>query len=202
MSADASMSAAIRVGDHLALDFLNTVASPQGEPVEWIGDGRDLVAWLTGAGVLSAVDGARLIDLNSTELLDAVARDARALRERFRDLVVKLKGKAPLDAASVERLNAILTRHPAHLRLASSLRGAKLTSERSWREPGELLAPIAEAMADLIAHGDFSLVRKCENPPCTLWFYDRTKGHKRRWCSQAMCGNRAKVAAFRARQKK
>lgn len=196
------MSPAIRIGDHLALDFLNTIAAPQGEPVEWIGDGRGLVVWLTGAGVLSAVDGARLIDLNSTELLNAVARDARALREWFRELVIKLKRKAPLDAASVERLNAILTRHPAHLRLASSLRGAELTSERSWREPDELLAPIAEAMADLIAHGDFSLVRKCENPPCTLWFYDRTKGHKRRWCSQAMCGNRAKVAAFRARQKK
>lgn len=202
MSADASMSPAIRVGDHLALDFLNTVAAPQGEQVEWIGYGRAFVAWLIGASVLGAVDGARLLDLNSTELLDAVARDARALREWFRDLVVKLKGKAPLDAAAVERLNAILTRHPAHLRLASSSRGAELTSERSWRDPHELLAPIAEAMADLITHGDFSLVRKCDNPPCTLWFYDRTKGHKRRWCSQAMCGNRAKVAAFRARHKK
>ncbi|MEQ1718679.1 MAG: CGNR zinc finger domain-containing protein, partial [Hyphomicrobium sp.] len=27
------------------------------------------------------------------------------------------------------------------------------------------------------------------------------KGHRRRWCSQTMCGNRAKVAAFRERQR-
>jgi predicted RNA-binding Zn ribbon-like protein len=32
-----------------------------------------------------------------------------------------------------------------------------------------------------------------------MWFYDRTKGHRRRWCTSTGCGNRAKVAAFRAR---
>jgi predicted RNA-binding Zn ribbon-like protein len=61
--------------------------------------------------------------------------------------------------------------------------------------------PVAEAVATLLAKGDFSLVRKCECPDCTLWFHDRTKSHHRRWCSMALCGNRMKVAAFRARQK-
>jgi predicted RNA-binding Zn ribbon-like protein len=61
--------------------------------------------------------------------------------------------------------------------------------------------PVAEAVATLLAKGDFSLVRKCESPDCTLWFHDRTKSHHRRWCSMALCGNRMKVAAFRARQK-
>jgi predicted RNA-binding Zn ribbon-like protein len=31
-------------------------------------------------------------------------------------------------------------------------------------------------------------------------FYDRTKSHKRRWCSMALCGNRHKVAEFRKRR--
>jgi len=64
-----------------------------------------------------------------------------------------------------------------------------------------LLVPVAEAVANLLAEGDFSLVRKCESADCTLWFYDRTKSHHRRWCSMAQCGNRMKVAAFRARRK-
>jgi predicted RNA-binding Zn ribbon-like protein len=63
------------------------------------------------------------------------------------------------------------------------------------------LVPVAEAVARLLAEGDFKLVRKCESADCTLWFHDRTKSHHRRWCSMALCGNRAKVAAFRARQK-
>ena len=46
---------------------------------------------------------------------------------------------------------------------------------------------------------DFSLVRKCEGEGCTLWFLDLSKAHARRWCSMAVCGNRAKAAAHRAR---
>jgi predicted RNA-binding Zn ribbon-like protein len=63
------------------------------------------------------------------------------------------------------------------------------------------LIPVAEAIAGLLVEGDFSMVRRCESPDCTLWFYDRTKSHRRRWCSAALCGNRMKVAAFRARKK-
>jgi len=33
-----------------------------------------------------------------------------------------------------------------------------------------------------------------------MWFYDRTKSHRRRWCSMALCGNRAKARAHRERQ--
>jgi predicted RNA-binding Zn ribbon-like protein len=61
-------------------------------------------------------------------------------------------------------------------------------------------APVAEAAAQLLAEGEFQLVRVCEHPDCTLWFYDRTKSHKRRWCSMAVCGNRHKVAEYRKRQ--
>ena len=61
------------------------------------------------------------------------------------------------------------------------------------------LAPVAEAVANLLAEGDFDLVRHCEGKACVLWFYDRTKGRRRRWCTSTGCGNRAKVAAFRAR---
>ncbi|WP_246856811.1 CGNR zinc finger domain-containing protein [Brenneria corticis] len=64
-----------------------------------------------------------------------------------------------------------------------------------------MLGPIAELAASLISEKSFELVRKCEHPECSLWFYDRTKAHRRRWCSMALCGNRAKVARFRRQQK-
>ena len=66
----------------------------------------------------------------------------------------------------------------------------------------QLFVPLAEAAAELLACGNFDLVRKCEDNKCVLWFYDRTKSHKRRWCSMAICGNRAKVAAHRKRPKR
>jgi predicted RNA-binding Zn ribbon-like protein len=64
-----------------------------------------------------------------------------------------------------------------------------------------LLVPIAEAAADLLCAGNFEYLRKCENPACVLLFYDTTKNHRRRWCSMAACGNRAKVAQFYQRQR-
>jgi predicted RNA-binding Zn ribbon-like protein len=70
---------------------------------------------------------------------------------------------------------------------------------RRWRSPDALLLPIAQAMAELLTTADFSQVKACEGPACTLLFLDRTRGHKRRWCNMAVCGNRAKQAAHRER---
>jgi predicted RNA-binding Zn ribbon-like protein len=40
-------------------------------------------------------------------------------------------------------------------------------------------------------------VRNCEG--CSIWFYDHTKAHRRRWCSMALCGNRSKARSHRQR---
>ena len=75
--------------------------------------------------------------------------------------------------------------------------------DRRWRSLSvdALLLPLAEAMGDLVCHPDFEGVKICENPSCTLWFHDISKNHTRRWCSMAVCGNRAKAAAHRARKR-
>jgi predicted RNA-binding Zn ribbon-like protein len=64
-----------------------------------------------------------------------------------------------------------------------------------------LLMPIVEALARLVCDEDFTQVKACEGPACTLLFADHTRGHARRWCSMKICGNRAKVAAHRKRLK-
>ncbi len=37
------------IADDVALDFLNTVAAPRGEDVEWLATGADLLTWLEQA---------------------------------------------------------------------------------------------------------------------------------------------------------
>ena len=63
-----------------------------------------------------------------------------------------------------------------------------------------LLVPIAEDASDLLCDGDLSLVKKCKNTTCILYFYDTTKSHTRSWCRMALCGNRAKAAAHYQRK--
>jgi predicted RNA-binding Zn ribbon-like protein len=56
-------------------------------------------------------------------------------------------------------------------------------------------------IASLVATEPPALVKRCAGPGCILWFVDRTKAHRRVFCSATVCGNRAKVAAFRERQR-
>ena len=194
------------VGEHLALDFLNTTATPRGTRVEWMGDGKDLVDWLEQVRSIEPADAARIRE-SGNDALDEVARQAREIRRWLHGFVTTRMGK-PLRAttAAVAPLNELLARDNSFQRVEAAARDAEdrrrllLQRVQRWESCGELLPPIAEAAADLFCNQDFRLIRACASSACTLVFLDRTKAHARRWCSMAVCGNRAKTATHRARR--
>jgi hypothetical protein len=49
--------------------------------------------------------------------------------------------------------------------------------------------------------GTWTHLKQCADEECRALFYDRSKNHSGRWCSMASCGNRAKVRAWRERQR-
>ncbi len=198
----AELPAPLRLADHPALDFLNTIASPKGRPIEWIANGRSLLDWMIGAEILDQITSGKILAKSKKSTLDAAAGEARELREWFRGLVQRSRhrGRFLIDADGVNRLNKFLARDAAYQQVQVADAGSlKIVGAMHRTDVGQLLVPIAAAIADLLCQGELNLVRECEDPSCTLFFYDRTKGHRRRWCSQAVCGNRAKVAAFRQR---
>ena len=75
----------------------------------------------------------------------------------------------------------------------------ELQMTRHWRTAESLLLPIAENLAQFICEENFSDIKACEGTSCTLMFADHTRRRARRWCSMAICGNRAKQAAHRER---
>src|SRR5260370_23426291 len=197
------------IGDDLALDFLNSVAAPWGQRIEWLGNGGDFVSWLEQARAVPADVAAHFRTEAKLRALDAVASQARELREWFRTFVSDHAGK-PLDPASLSELAPItelLGRDESYRQIAVASPPAAEAIDgdrhgalhwqhrRHWRTPQALLLQIMETMGDLVCRKDFTLVRKCEGLNCPLWFYDVSKGHARRWCSMAVCGNRAKAAA-------
>jgi predicted RNA-binding Zn ribbon-like protein len=191
------------VGDHPALDFLNSIASPKDVPVEWLRDGHDLIDWLRAANLMPADVAARFRASKDQRALDGVARSAREFRDSLRGFVTRHMGKPlPTRAANaLGPLNELLARETSYpvVEAAAGEPALRLRRVRRWDSPEELLHPIAEAAADLICSVDFRLIRACEGSVCSLLFLDRTKAHGRRWCSMAVCGNRAKAAAHRAR---
>jgi predicted RNA-binding Zn ribbon-like protein len=200
-------SPALFLADSLGLDFLNSVATPADTPIDWIEDGEGLLRWLEQAGLVSSE---RMKAMRAQALpgeLDKVADQARDLREWFRTFVREHKGK-PLAADALEALeplNRLLQRDEGFSQIVVGHRGEgsglQLQSMRRWRTPEALLLPVGEALARFVCEEDFSDVKACEGPACTLLFVDHTRGRRRRWCSMALCGNRAKQAAHRHRHK-
>jgi predicted RNA-binding Zn ribbon-like protein len=177
---------------HLALDFLNTRMRVNEKIVDVLQRDQDVLHWLKQAGL--AVPQFRP-HATRKSLLDC----ARTLRENIRTLVEKRKAGRRGDPSL---LNRFLSAAQSHSRLVwDKPRSLKIEKLRRTDTPEAILAPVAEAAADLLATADFTLVKHCEDDTCVLWFSDRTKSHHRRWCSMRICGNRQKVAAYRRRRR-
>ena len=197
---------AIFVGDAMGLDFLNSVATPVDTAIDWIDDGEGLLSWLEQARLVPADALGNMRAQALPGELDKVAAQARSLREWFRGFVRQRKER-PLPGkalAELEPLNRLLGRDESFTRIVAGPKGEQafvLQTARRWRTPEALLSPIGDALAQFSCTEDFSNVKASEGPACTLLFADHTRGHTRRWCSMALCGNRAKQSAHRHRLK-
>jgi len=199
---DASDGSPLRVGDHPALDFLNSVFTSVDAPVDLLRDGQALRDWLKASGVMAS-GLATEIAAYIPKQLQRTAAEARGLREWFRELLLRwtVMGARGVRAADLEHLNALLAKGRLHQTVSRGPDGLVLQTARQVDSPSAVLAELAAGCADLLATHHVDQVRKCENPACSLWFADTKRGPRRRWCSMAVCGNRMKVAAHRARQR-
>jgi hypothetical protein len=206
------------VVDNMGLDFLNSIAVPVDTKVEWLASGEDLLAWLKQAGLVPDDVLERFRKSALPGQLDAIAVQARLLRDWFKPFVYKHMG-APLKPRALhelEPLNQILARDQEFGQIivardrsrplehqdgwaGRGTSGLAWRSQRLWQSPDSLLFPLAHALAHLVCNEDFTHVKACEGSECTLLFVDRTRGRMRRWCSMAVCGNRAKQVAHRNR---
>jgi len=199
---------AIFIADSLGLDFLNSIATPVDTPVDWLDGGDGLLRWLAQAGLVPADELNALKARAMPGELDKVADAARDLREWFRKFVHKHMGR-PLPPKALQELgplNKLLQRDETFSQISRHRERDgdhfELRALRRWRSPESLLLPIAEALAKFVCDEDFAAVKACEGHACTLVFADHTRGQARRWCSMAVCGNRAKQIAHRNRLKK
>jgi predicted RNA-binding Zn ribbon-like protein len=190
------------LGSHPALDFLNTRCAPQGQTIEWIGDGRSFVDWLMAAGLLDGAGATRLQRRFGLKALDAAAEEARRVREWARAWIARWREAPDGDyARELALLNGRLARAGLQRQVLATEDGFQLTESNRFESVDELMAIVATQIALLVTNEAPSLVKQCAGPACTLLFLDRTKSHRRLFCSAAACGNRAKVAAFRERQR-
>ncbi|QXJ21565.1 CGNR zinc finger domain-containing protein [Actinomadura graeca] len=162
------------VGEPLFLDLLNT---------RWVHDGvlRDL---LDSTGGLA-------IWLRSAGLDDQAAADRETLDAtvQTREILLALLDQAP-SPETMDALNRVLEHGALHYRLGPD------GSEEHPRTDSPAWLPSWLAATDYLRLMTASpdRVKSCAHPACVLHFHDTTKNGTRRWCSMAICGNRAKAA--------
>jgi predicted RNA-binding Zn ribbon-like protein len=178
------------VGDHPAINFINTLRMEGNELTDTWQSDDDVATWIFREGLRDSLPSAAWPE-------NALLEEARTLRDIARRAVAARKAETALP---LDELNGFLEHSAGHYVLrAESPAEVRLERVNAEKTVEQYMAPVAESIAELLSDADFHLVRACEGERCVLWFYDRTKSHRRRWCSPQFCGNRAKVAAFRAR---
>ena len=184
------------VGDHLALDFANTVGWRFRErPHESLSTYRALVLWSEHAGIVTNKQTLRLLaeaDHHPTSA-SAVLEKAIALREAIFEIFHAVARDEKPESAHLRTLNRALSDTLSRLQIAESAGGF----EWKWRDKNRslerILWPVIRSAAELLTSPQLHRVGVCAGEGCGWLFLDTSKNQSRRWCAMEDCGNRAKA---------
>ena len=178
------------LGGAVWIDLLNSTLSPDGGAtrLDFLADPTAFERWLANAG----------IEPPRAQVGEAAA--ASKLRDALRPAFDQLAADGPLRRETLECVNASLAEAHFRRRLTSRGEGYALV-ETPIGASSSVVATIAADFARFVTNHEPKRLKHCANPACTMVFYDRGKNNHRRWCSSAVCGNRDKVANYRARRR-
>jgi predicted RNA-binding Zn ribbon-like protein len=172
------------ITDRPALNFLPTIAARGTVDEEKLRTEQDLADWIVESGI---VDTAPRIEPEDLER-------AKILREALFGMVAALIDRRPADPSDRDLVNVAAAAPPPVLRLDDD-------RLRRVGDVDSVLAVLARDCLELYDSPDRASLRWCADETCTRPFIDRSRGLRRRWCGMKGCGDRAKAAAYRQRQR-
>jgi predicted RNA-binding Zn ribbon-like protein len=179
------------VGNHIAIDFINTQVIQNGDHVDLLIDEASVVRW--------AQEGDRCFDgkLKADEL-----STVKALRTSLREIVQTKIEEHSVTQESLANVNRHLADHAPHklLQFNDDNGEFELLPDKRAGSLQALLAELAYEGAQLLTSNQAPYIKSCSNPECVLLFLDTSRTRKRRWCSMEICGNRAKAAKYYQKQ--
>lgn len=177
------------VGEPLALDLANTRVRRNGADVDLLDTPAALTAWLRA-------ERDRLAWTGPVQASDLIA--VRNLRDAIDALLHALHTHAHPPAKALECINRILSGPASQLRLSWTAGGPSLGVTGRHSRRSALLHAVASDAVLLLTGPQGEQLRECAHPDCILRFIARNP--RRRWCSSAVCGNRARVARHYRRE--
>lgn len=190
------------VGNHPCLDFINTQIVVRGKPVDLLRGFEDLLAWLVQAKFMDAMQRKEAMMYWDRAEQERLFGEAVTFRQTLRRMAEHIVAGEQIPASTVTAINRVFSQCPGYSQVTHVSGHFERRVHFQDEQTPRLLISLAEAASDLLCSRDRSLIKKCRNISCILYFYDTTKNHARNWCSMQLCGNRMKVAAhYRKKQK-
>lgn len=188
----------------MCLDFANTLGGLRGGVTrEYLSSYSDLVAWSQQAGAITEDHATNLLHeakLHPDKAVTVLVK-ARMLREAIYRIFAAVATRTQPTQADLSVLNAELSKAIAGGRIIPIGDGFGWEWASAPHALDHMFGPIARSAAKLLVSPERNLVRECTSATCSWLFVDRTKNHRRRWCTMTGCGNVAKVRRYRQRQK-
>ncbi|MGW4431514.1 CGNR zinc finger domain-containing protein [Streptomyces tendae] len=143
----------------------------------------------TGADSLDTEEGRARLGLTEEDV-----PAARELRESLRATLLAHAGHPP--HRPVTPLGELLAAAP----LVVTVDAADGSAALAPAGEGSLAARVAAAVAQALVAGTWSRFKACQAADCHWAYYDRSPAGRGRWCSMQVCGARAKMRRYRAKE--
>lgn len=169
----------------LARQFVNTLDVETG--TDELESPQALASWLGEHELLP-----KGVRVGEREMQQAVE-----LREALRRLL-QVNNGAALERDAIEALNEVIS--DATLSVSFDLDEGKPALAVRGSGPGAVVAPIVAIVYEAMVNGTWERLKVCPADDCQWAFYDESKNRSGTWCDMAVCGNRAKVRAYRERR--
>ena len=189
------------VGEHLALDFVNTETTERDTVTEALPTYAAAIAWFRAAGVLSAPTARELLRFDGSRQGAEALAALRTFRDVLRAMLDEHRKRGAIGERFVNEINQRL--HDCGCTRALVREGNRYAVRVQYEfvRPRDLLMPVANAAAELLAEVDLTRVKRCGGECCDMYFLDTSRNRSRTWCDMAACGNRAKAAAYYERSR-
>ena len=183
-------------GNHLCLDFTNTVQDRSTSPRELLNSYSDLLLWGQEGDILTENEAHHLRKeaTRRPQEAEAVRQRAVDLREAlYRIFLAVTRDSSPAQAD----LHTLNTEFSKAMSQACIVPAKDVDFTWDWLDKEKaldrVLWPLARLAADLLTSAELDDVRVCAAEDCNWLFLDTSKNRSRRWCDMKSCGNRAKV---------
>lgn len=196
MAGETSVAPFRFVGEHLALDFVNTEMVEDEHASDAIPDYLSALAWFEAAGVLPRRTAHALLAFDGSRDASRALGELHAFRAELRAMLDANRANGEIPERSLRAINARLHACGCAREVVRESQGFVLRVRYEFERPADLLMPLANAAAELLTTVDRSRIKRCSGNCCDMFFLDTSRNRTRTWCEMAACGNRAKAAAY------